>query len=454
VGKLFGSNGVRGVVNKDFTLELASCIAASAGNLLGKEIGVGRDGRTTSPMFRDAVVSALQSVGCNVHDFGVVTTPALQYMISRSDLVGGVMVTASHNPPEFNGVKIIYGDGVEAPKSLEAEIEALVDKGGPQKCEWDQVGRVSYHDYVDEYTDAVMGQVDHDAIRKAGLSVALDLGNGAAKYTAPLLASKLGCKVYTLNSEIDGSFPGRGSEPTPENLTDLKALIKATKADLGIGFDGDGDRSITIDENSEAVWGDKTLSLVAQEYLKAHPGETIVTAISSSPSLEKVAAKYGGRVHWTKVGSVLVSRAMVDNGYLLGGEENGGIMYGPFLAVRDGCMTMALMLHYIATRGMPLSALIDEQPHLYKNKDKTPCPDELKEEALKHLIAEVDAHQINTMDGVQLVYENDSWVLFRPSGTEPIFRIYAESSSPERVKELIEEHKLLVKKVVDELSAA
>ena len=186
--------------------------------------------------------------------------------------------------------------------------------------------------------------------------------------------------MYTLNAEIDGSFPGRGSEPTPENLVDLKKLIKATGADLGIGFDGDGDRSIIIDEKSGAVWGDKTLSLVSQEYLKVHPGETIVTAISSSPSLEKVAAKYGGKVNWTKVGSVLVSRAMMDNGYLLGGEENGGIMYGPFLAVRDGCMTMALMLHYMATRKMPLSELIAEQPHLYKDKDKTPCPDALKEE--------------------------------------------------------------------------
>jgi phosphomannomutase / phosphoglucomutase len=454
LGKLFGSNGVRGVVNQDFTLELASTIASSAGSLLGKEIAVGRDGRITSPMFRDVVVSALLSIGCNVHDFGRITTPALQYMISRSEFMGGIMVTASHNPPEFNGVKILYGDGVEIPKTLEIEIEELVDKGGPPKCNWDQVGKVFYHDYVDEYTDGVMNQVDHEAIREKGLSVALDLGNGAAVLTAPVLASKLGCKVYTINAEIDGEFPGRGSEPTPSNLTDLKNLIKATDADLGIGFDGDGDRSIIIDENAEAVWGDKTLSLVAQEYLKEHPGETIVTAISSSPSLEKVVSRYDGKVHWTKVGSVLVSRAMVNKGYQLGGEENGGIMYGPLLPVRDGCMTMALMLNYIATREKRLSELIAEQPHLIKEKEKTPCPNELKEETLKKLVKKVEAPEINTMDGVKIVYEDDSWVLFRPSGTEPIFRIYAESNTPERTKELIEKHKKLVKKVVQELSAA
>ena len=454
MGRYFGSNGVRGEANKDFTLELASCIAASAGSLLGKKIGVGRDGRTTSPMFRDAVVSALLSVGCDVTDFGAITTPALQYMISRSDLTGGIMVTASHNPPQFNGVKIMYHDGVEIPKSLETEIETLIDRGGPKPCSWEKVGKVSYRDYVEEYTDAVMKQVDHEAIREKQYKVALDIGNGAAAYTAPLLASKLGCSVYTLNTEIDGTFPGRGSEPTPENLVDLKELIRATDSDIGIGFDGDGDRSIIIDEHSEAVWGDKSLCLVAQEYLKEHPGETIVTPVSSSPSLGKAVAKYGSKIHWTKVGSVIVSRAMIDNGYNLGGEENGGIMYGPFLPVRDGCMALALMLDIMTKRDKTLSALIAEQPHLAKDKDKTPCPNNLKEEALKRLAEQVEAPEINTMDGVKLVYEDDSWVLFRPSGTEPIFRIYAESSSPERVKQLIAEHKELVKRVVDELNAA
>ena len=452
--KLFGSNGVRGVANEDFTIELASSLAASAGSLLGKEIGVGRDGRTTSPMFRDAVVSALLSIGCNVHDFGLITTPGLQYMVREKGLDGGVMVTASHNTPQFNGVKMIYNDGVEIPKPLEAEIEVLVAKGGPPKCEWNEVGSVYNHEYIDTYTDSVISHVDIRAIKEAELSVALDLGNGAAVIVAPVVASKLGCKLYTINTEIDGSFPGRGSEPTPDNLVDLKELIKATGSDLGIGYDGDGDRSIIIDENSNAVWGDKTLSLVAQEFMKTHPGETLVTAISSSPSIEDVVAKYGGKVHWTKVGSVLVSRAMVENGYRIGGEENGGIMYGPHLEVRDGCMVLALMLHYIATRKMPLSALMAEQPNLFKDKDKTPCPSHLKEAVLERLVTKVDAPEISTMDGVKLVYEDGSWILFRPSGTEPLFRLYAESVSEERVRELIDSHKAIVKEVVDELSAA
>ncbi|MCB2173262.1 phosphoglucosamine mutase, partial [archaeon] len=314
MGKYFGSNGIRGEANKDFTLELASTIAASAGSLLGEKIAIGRDGRTTSPMFRDVVVSALLSVGCDVHDFGVITTPALQYMISRSDLEGGIMVTASHNPPQFNGVKIMYHDGVEIPKKLEAEIETLIDKGGPKPCNWDKVGKVSYHDYIEEYTDAVKEAVDYTAISAKGFKVALDLGNGVAAITAPLLASKLGCNVYTLNSEIDGTFPGRGSEPTPDNLIDLKTIVKITGSDIGIGFDGDGDRLIIIDNKSKAVWGDKILGLFAQEFLKKHPEGTIVTPVSSSSGIEKIASKYGGNICWTKIGSVVVSRIMVDNG--------------------------------------------------------------------------------------------------------------------------------------------
>ncbi len=452
--KLFGSNGVRGVANEDYTLELASTLAASAGSLMGKNIGVGRDGRTTSPMFRDAVVSALLSIGCNVHDFGLITTPGLQYMIREKGFDGGVMVTASHNPPQFNGVKMLYNDGVEIPKPMEKEIEELVAKGGPPTCEWNEVGSVYTHEYIDTYTDSVLSHVNVDEIKNANLSVCLDLGNGVAALVAPVVARKLGCKVYTINSEIDGSFPGRGSEPTTSNLTDLKELIKATGSDLGIGYDGDGDRSIIIDENSDAVWGDKTLSLVAQEFMKTHPGETLVTAISSSPSIEKVVAKYGGKVVWTKVGSVLISRIMVENGYLIGGEENGGIMYGPHLAVRDGCMALALMCHYVATRKLPLSDLIKEQPNLSKDRDKIPCPNHLKEEALKVLSENASAPEVNTLDGVKLVYEDGSWVLFRPSGTEPIFRVYAESDSDEKVRELIETHKALVKKVVDSLNAA
>jgi phosphomannomutase/phosphoglucomutase len=441
VPRLFGSNGVRGVVNQELTTELASGIAAAAGHVLGREMAVGMDGRTSSPMFRDAVVAALLSVGCNVHDMGAMPTPVLQYLIRHLGLDGGIMVTASHNPPEFNGVKVQAGDGAEVSKETEERIEELYYRGEPGSVPWNQVGMVTECDGMGAYIDAVLSHVDAEAIRKNGYKVALDTGNGVAALTAPQVASLLGCSVYTVNTEIDGTFPGRGSEPTPENLGALKEIMKATGAHMGVGFDGDGDRSIVIDENGVAVWGDKTLSLVADWYMETHPGATVVTSVSTSAGLEKVVEARGGRVHWEKVGSVLVSRDMIELGAPIGGEENGGIMYGPHLPARDGTMAMALLLHVMAERGKPLSELIAEQPIGAKGKDKIPCPNELKEELLRRLPEVADAPEVNTMDGVKLSWPDGRWVMVRPSGTEPIARIYAEAETEEKVAALIDEYK-------------
>jgi len=451
VQRLFGSNGVRGVVNKELTIELASGVAAAAGHVLGREMAVGMDGRTSSPMIRDAVTAALLSVGCNVHDVGLLPTPALQYLIKDLGLDGGIMVTASHNPPEFNGVKVQSGDGAEVSKETEERIEELYRRGEPEPVPWDQVGAVTVYDGMKSYMGAVLSRVDVEAIREKGYRVALDTGNGVAALTAPQVASRLGCGVYTVNTEIDGSFPGRGSEPTPKNLGALKQLMKATGAHMGIGFDGDGDRSIVIDENGVAVWGDSILCLVADWYMEKHPGATVVTSVSTSDGLEKVVEAHGGRVHWVKVGSVLISRAMIELGAPIGGEENGGIMYGPHLPARDGTMAMALLLHIMAERGKSLSELIAEQPIGAKGKDGIPCPNELKEGLLRRLPEVADAPQVNTMDGVKLSWSDGSWVMVRPSGTEPLARIYAEAENEEKLTALINEYKNKAKELIESL---
>ena len=452
MGKLFGTNGVRGVVNRDFTLELVHGISASAGSILGKDLAIGMDGRTSSPMVRDAATSALLSIGCNVHDMGLVPTPTLQYMIKVLGLDGGLMITASHNPPEFNGIKVMASDGVEVPRDTENQIEDLYFRGGPNLVNWDQVGTVNQIEVIEPYLKAVMKHVDSKAIKQAGLRVALDLGNGVSTLTAPVLAGMLGCKVYTLNTEIDGRFPGRGSEPRVDNLNGLKELMKATDADLGIGFDGDGDRSIIMDETGECVWGDMSLGLVAREFLKNNPGETLVTPVSSSRLLEEVVAAEGGNIHWTRVGSVDVSRVMVEGGHHIGGEENGGIMYGPHHPVRDGTMTMALMLNIMAHHGKPLSELILELPQYPKLKVGVACPNHLKQSVLESIRVKVEAPRIDTTDGLKLYFPDDSWILIRPSGTEPKYRLYAEAHNENRVQELVEEFTELITHEIKSLS--
>lgn len=451
MGRLFGTNGVRGVVNAELTVEMVTRLAASAAEVLGEELAIGRDGRTTSPMLRDAAVAGLLSQGCTVHDLGVLPTPALQYAVKTLRLDGGIMVTASHNPPEFNGVKTVAADGVETSRETEDRIEEIFFAGGPEPAPWDRVGKVIEGDALGLYMDAVVKQVDPSVVKAAQLSIAIDPGSGVAALTAPEIARRLGCRVFTINAEIDGTFPGRNSEPRPDNLSGLSELVRASGADLGIAFDGDGDRSIFADERGAVYYGDRSLALLAKAYVETHPGAEVVTSVSSSRAVQDVVEAAGGRVIWTPVGSVVISRAMVEGGVMFGGEENGGIMYGPHQAVRDGSMIMALVLELMARTGKPLSRLFAELPQYAQAKDRVVCPNELKERTLEALNKRVKAHRIETIDGLKLCYDDGAWILFRPSGTEPVFRLYAEAATQERAQELVDENKMLIEETVSSL---
>ncbi|TRO41312.1 phosphoglucosamine mutase, partial [Candidatus Bathyarchaeota archaeon] len=407
---------------------------------------------TSGPMFRDAVICGLLSVGCNVHDAGMLPTPTLQFAVRNFGLDGGLMVTASHNPPEFNGVKVVARDGVEISRGCEEEVEALFFGGGPELCPWDGIGGVRPIDALQPYWRAVLGHVDVEAVKGAGLAVALDPGNGVAGLVAPRVAVELGCEVQTVNVDVDGGFPSRDSEPRPDNLDGLRALVETSGADVGVAFDGDGDRAIFVDERGEVHWGDRSFALVAREFLSRNPGADVATPVSSSRVIDDVVSEGGGRVVWTKVGSVEVSRTMVESGIPLGGEENGGIMYGPLLQVRDGTMAMALVLNIMARSGRPLSELLGGLPRYSQGKDRVPCPDEVKGRVLEELRGSVEAPRVETVDGLKLGYPDGSWILVRPSGTEPIFRLYAEAGSDERVEELVRELRALIESVVESLT--
>lgn len=454
MGKLFGSNGVRGVANKDFNIELVTRLAAACGTILGKEIAVGRDFRTTSPLFRNAAVAGLLSVGCNVHDFGVLPTPALQHSVRRLRLSGGLMITASHNPPRFNGVKVMASDGVEIPKRLEEKVEELTLSGDFEAVEWDKVGKVTYAEVLTHYIDAVLSHVDVGGIKKAGFKVSIDPGNSTSTLAAPTVAQRLGCSVYTVNSEPDGRFPGRESEPRPDNLEALRALVKATSSDLGVAFDGDADRSMFTDEYGEVLWGDRIIAIVAKDYTKRHPGSRLVTPVSSSKVITDVIVEGGGSVLLTKVGSVEISRAMVEHRIDLGGEETGGILYGPHQPVRDGCMALALILDIMQRRGKSLGALDNELPKYYQAKDRVQCPNDIKPRVLESLVARVKAPHIDRKDGVKIFFDDNNWILFRPSGTEPIFRLYAEADTQARADELVATNKRLIEETVAKLEHA
>ncbi len=438
-------------MNEELTAEMVLRLASSAAPLLGKRIALGRDGRTSGPMFREAALGGLLSVGCTVYDLGLLPTPALQFAVRHYGLDGGVMLTASHNPPEFNGLKVISADGVEAPGEVEERIEALYFRGGPPLCPWDEVGSFQSLNPIGPYKEAVLSHIDTRQIRKARLRVAIDPGNGVSALTAPYVAEELGCSVYSINAEIDGRFPGRGSEPRPDNLEGLRALVEASDADLGVAFDGDGDRAIFVDEEGEVHWGDRSFALVARDFISRNPGEAVATPVSSSRVVEDAVKIGGGRIIWTRVGSVVVSRKMVELGIKLGGEENGGIFYAPHLPVRDGTMAMALILDIMARDGRPISKLFGELPRYHQMKERVQCPNQLKRWAMEMVRGMVEAPRIETIDGLKLWHDDGSWILIRPSGTEPIIRLYAEAEEETRVSSLIERHRRLLEEAISSL---
>jgi phosphomannomutase/phosphoglucomutase len=451
--KLFGTNGIRGVVNRELNPELATAIGCAigtyfhCGNLL-----VGYDARTSSPMLAKAVISGLNAAGCNVLFAGIAPTPALQYAVKNRKLDGGVIITASHNPPEYNGIKVLWNDGVEISREQEIEIENIFFNKKVRYVEWDEIGDVqNLTGVIDEYVEAIKKHVDAAKIASKHYHVVVDAANSVAALAIPKLLRDLGCRVTTINANIDGTFPFRPPEPRPENLQDLALTVKAVGADLGVAFDGDADRSIFVDENGEIHWGDKTFALVEKHFLLRNPGEKIVSPISSSTLVKDIAEAYGGEIVWTKVGSVIVSHTMKKLNARLGGEENGGIFYGPHQPVRDGGMATALILGIMAETGEKLSNLLAGLPKYFIEKGKVECPEHLKGEVLEKLIEQTKGLNPNTIDGVKIWFEDKSSILVRPSGTEPLYRLYAEAKTKEKASRLIQDFSLKLKRIIDSL---
>lgn len=449
--KLFGTNGIRGTVNKELTPEMAIKIGSAVGTFFKKKnLLLGYDARTSGPMFAKAVIAGLTAIGCNVYFAGMAPTPALQYAVKNHRLDGGVIITASHNPPEYNGIKVIWNDGIEIAHEQETEIENTYFRNKQTLAKWNELG--AKHELAGvntEYIEAIKKHVDTAKIAKNHYHVVVDAANSVGALAAPQLLREMGCKVTSINANIDGTFPGRLPEPRPENLKEIAATVKAVGADLGVAFDGDADRSIFIAENGEIYWGDKTFALIAKYFLKENPHAKIVTPVSSSTLIKDVADANKGEIVWTKVGSVTVSQTMKKLKAKLGGEENGGVFYGPHQAVRDGAMTTALILEIMAKTGEKLSTLIAEQPQYFLEKGKVDCPEDKKEIVLKKLVEQVKGLNISTIDGVKIWFEDKSAILVRPSGTEPIYRLYAEAKNQEKALKLVEDYSSKLKKILE-----
>jgi phosphomannomutase/phosphoglucomutase len=448
--KLFGTNGVRGLVNVELTPEMAIKVGLAIGTFFNKKnLLLGYDARTSGPMLAKAVISGLNATGCNVHFAGMAPTPSLQFAVKNHKFDGGVIITASHNPPEYNGIKVIWSDGIETSHEQETEIENIYFENKFVFAPWDKLGEKRELPGVnDEYIQAIKKHVNIEKIAKRHFHVVIDAANSVGGLTTPPLMRELGCKVTSINANIDGTFPGRLPEPRPESLGDLSATVKAIGADIGVAFDGDADRSIFVGENGEIYWGDKTFAIIIKQYLQKHKGGKIITPVSSSTLIKDTVNAYGGEIIWTKVGSVTVSQKMKEENAKLGGEENGGVFYGPHQAVRDGAMTTALLLNIMAETGKKLSELIAEQPQYFIEKGKIECPDDKKEALQQKIYQEVKNENVSTIDGVKIWFNDKSAILIRASGTEPVFRLYAEAKNKEKALKLVDDYSSRLKKLL------
>jgi len=448
--QLFGTNGVRGIVGKDMTPDLVLRIGKALGTLRPGKIAVGRDTRTTGPVLVNAIKAGLLETGCDVIDCGILPTPALQYIV-KEHCDGGAMITASHNPPEYNGVKIIEPDGTEMGDEETVKLESLLAEKAVSSQSWDSVGtEVAEPQLIEEYVKAVNSRFSGKPGKN--MIVVVDPGSGPACRTTPAILQALGCRVITINGIMDGTFPGRLPEPSPDGLKGLAALVLANKAAFGVAHDGDADRAVFIDDQGSFVEENQEFAVVTQQICKKAGSGTIVTPVSTSLAAEIVARGAGCRVRYTPVGSIYVARTMMElekagEKVILGGEGNGGLIFPEHQYCRDGGMTAAMMVSLLSESGEKLSSLVQQLPerHMVKEKIFTSHGPRLME----LLNTRFSHDSIDLTDGLKISRQN-SWALIRASGTEPLVRIMVDAENLEGCQKFYRE----IKNIVDEILAS
>ena len=439
-GLMVSVSGIRGRVGAALTPEVMATYAAAFGAWAstggGRTVVVGRDSRVSGPMFTRVVHAALQSVGCTVIDVGMAPTPTIQLAVEHHHAAGGLAITASHNPIEWNALKFIGPAGLFLSAAEGEDMRTLLERGIP-RATWDKLGAIiADADAVDRHIAQVLAlpYLDVEAIRARQFRVALDCCHGAGGVIMPQLLSELGCEVFAINDQTDGRFH-RPPEPVAENLGELEALVRATQADVGFATDPDVDRLALVGEHGHALGEDYTLALAAMTVLRHRPGP-VVTNLSTSKVVEDVARDAGVPFHFAKVGEVNVALSMRDLGATIGGEGNGGVILPDLHLGRDAPVGAAVVLQLLTEEARSLSAIVAARKRYVIVKDKLDRPAASLDTVYAALRAEFPEATADMQDGLRLDWP-DRWVHLRPSGTEPIVRVIAEGPSAADARALI-----------------
>ena len=430
-------SGVRGVVGDSLTPEMLARFAQAFGTYIGGGgVVIGRDPRTSGEMVRQAVVAGLVSSGCRVTDLGLCPTPTVQLLVRQLGAAGGIAITASHNPPEWNALKFVGGDGLFLSAARGRELLDIYHQGDYAKVAGSaqrMPERVS--DAVERHVSAVREALGPLSGASRRLKVVVDPGGGAASSAAPRLVDAMGADVEAINTTADGHFP-RPAEPVPENLQALCEAVLTRAADVGFAQDMDGDRLAIVDESGRPIGEELTLVLAAEQVLTHTPGP-VVTNVATTHAVEAMAARYGGDVLRTRVGEANVAEGMRRSRAVVGGEGNGGVIYPRANFARDSLVGMALVLQRLAETGRPVSALAADYGAYHVVKIQRRCPADRARALLKRARQAWSERPVDLLDGVK-VQVDEGWFIIRPSNTEPLVRVLAEGRTEAVARDLAE----------------
>ncbi len=436
-GHIFRAYDVRGVVNKDLTSEIMTKIGLAYGTYLnGKaKVVVGRDARTSSKIFESAFVAGLASAGCDCYCTGLLPIPIVNFKIWKLSY-DGAYITASHNPPEYNGVRFRHKDG-SGYTDENQEIKKIFINKKFKLASWSNLGEVYYLDtssIIREYSDFLLSRISFER----ELNVVLDLGNGASCISTPYIFREAGHNILTINSQPDGTFPGRPSEPNKETLKDLSSIVKAKQADFGAGYDGDGDRVIFVDDKGRVVQTEKIGIIICREILKRKKG-IVIANISCSMIVEEEIEKLGGKVIRTRVGDVFIAEAIKKHNALFAMETSAHFFMPEFYIFDDPTLISLKLAEILSKENRKLSELVDEIPSYPMITKNFPYADEIKFKVVEKVTENLkkEGYTLDLTDGAKIIFE-DGWALLRPSNTTPLIRACVEAKSNKRVKELLD----------------
>ncbi|MEM2911400.1 MAG: phosphoglucosamine mutase [Candidatus Bathyarchaeia archaeon] len=449
--KLFGSSGLRGIANKDLTSLLAVKVGLAVGTFTkAGKVFVARDTRLSGLMIENALVSGLLACGAKVYCLGVLPTPVLAYLTRTLGADAGVMITASHNPPPYNGIKIFGSNGIAYSEKKQSAIEEMIMHESFEFADWRNLGEALSDDQSRLYMEMVQEKV---RLNKEW-HVIIDPGCGATSQIAPTIFRKLKCKVTAINAQPDGFFPGRDPEPNAESLRPLAKIVKELEADVGIAYDGDGDRAAFLDENGDFVDFDRVLAAYSSHIVKDSGVKTLVTNVEASMCVDRMVELHGGKVVRTRVGDVYVAEAIKKFNAVFGGEPCGAWIHPQLNYCPDGILSSVLLLKALEEEGKTLAEFVAETPQYHVLRENIQCRNETKYKVVKELEGSLKSvfpnyKDFSTVDGIRLTMD-EGWVLIRASGTEPLIRLTVEGESLKAAKKIMEKAVALVDKHVED----